>query len=327
MASCLHQTRVNADARPDGLHSPVNLFQVENVFPALLGFVRGKALLFMYDAVSVKVFNDNAPRMQRVSGRGHVGFKHASGRTRLNDLHQSGSAKIRLPKVYDGVPVAVLINTAGGLTGGDRLAFAADIDAGAHAIVTSQAAERAYRSSGGVAEVENRLSAGNGATLEWLPQETILFNASGLHRSMSVDLVGDARLLAVESVVLGRTAMGETVDRVTFRDRWRIHRDGRLLFADDVRLEGDAGDILKGPATAGGGLAFATLVDCAVDADTRLGLARDALGQLGIRAAASAWNGVLVARFVGADGRALRDGLISFLETYRSADLPRVWHC
>ncbi|WP_417677732.1 urease accessory protein UreD [Roseibium sp.] len=281
----------------------------------------------MYDAAIVNPINDNAPRMQRVSGRGHVAFKHASGRTRLSDLHQSGSAKIRLPKVYDGVPVAVLINTSGGLTGGDRLTYEAGVDAGGHAIVTSQAAERAYRSSGGVAEIENRLTAGNGATLEWLPQETILFNASGLHRTMTVNLSGDARLLAIESVVLGRTAMGETVDRISFRDRWRIQREGRLVFADDVRLEGDASDILKGPATAGGGLAFATLVDCAVDADTRLGLARDALGQLKIRAAASAWNGVLVVRFVGADGRSLRDGLMTFLETYRSAGLPRVWHC
>lgn len=265
--------------------------------------------------------------MQRVSGRGHVAFKHASGITRLSDLHQSGSAKIRLPKVYDGVPVAVTINTAGGLTGGDRLAFEAGVGAGGRAIVTSQAAERAYRSSGGAASVANSLSAGDGATLEWLPQETILFNASGLHRSMTADLAGDARLLAVESVVLGRTAMGETVDRVSFRDRWRIRRDGRLVYADDVRLEGDGSGILKGPATAGGGLAFATLVDCAVDAETRLGLARDALGRLKIRAAASAWNGVLVARFVGADGRSLRDGLMTFLETYRSVGLPRVWHC
>lgn len=281
----------------------------------------------MYDAAIVNPINDNTPRMQRVSGRGHVAFKHASGTTRLSDLHQSGSAKIRLPKVYDGFPVAVLINTSGGLTGGDRLTYEAGVDAGGHAIVTTQAAERAYRSSGGVAEVANRLSAGNGATLEWLPQETILFNASGLHRSMTVDLAGDARLLAIESVVLGRTAMGETVDRVAFRDRWRVHRDGRLVFADDVRLEGDGRAILNGPATAGGGLAFATLVDCAIDAETRLGLAREALGQLKIRAAASAWNGVMVARFVGGDGRSLRDGLMSFLKTYRSADLPRVWHC
>ena len=285
----------------------------------------------MYGVASVKVARDTAVRLQRASGRASVGFKKSADSTRLDDLYQSGSAKIRLPKVYDGVPVAVIINTAGGLTGGDHFAYEAALAPETHAIVTTQAAERAYRSPGGVAEVTTRLAAEDGAMLEWLPQETILFNASGLHRSMSVDLKGSARLIAVESVVLGRTAMGETVDTVAFRDHWRIHRDGRLVFADDIRLEGNADDIFKGSATANGALAFATLVDCAQDADTRLELARDALTDIGVgfdlRAAASAWNGVLIARFVGADGRSLREGLIKFLETYRSAELPRVWHC
>lgn len=285
----------------------------------------------MYDVASVKVAGDTAVRLQRASGRASVGFKKSADSTRLDDLYQSGSAKIRLPKVYDGVPVAVIINTAGGLTGGDHFVYEAALAPGTHAIVTTQAAERAYRSPSGVAEVTTRLAAEDDATLEWLPQEAILFNASGLHRSMSVDLKGSARLIAVESVVLGRTAMGETVDTVAFRDHWRIHRDGRLVFADDIRLEGNADDILKGSATANGGLAFATLVDCAQDAETRLKLARDALADIGagldLRAAASAWNGVLVARFVGANGRSLREGLIKFLETYRSVELPRVWHC
>lgn len=283
--------------------------------------------LKMYDAAIAPVSGDREILLQRARGRARIGFKRSGTGTRLADLHQSGCTKIRLPKVYEGPPVAVLINTSGGLTGGDELNYEAELTADTHAIVTSQAAERAYRKSAGVARVDTRLNAGAGATLEWLPQETILFNASGLHRTMTVELEADARLLAIESVVVGRTAMDETVDQVDFRESWRVHRDGKLVFADDVRLEGDAQEILKTSATADHGLAFATLIDCAPDADTRLSRARTALDTCGTTAAASAWNGVLVARFVGADGRRLRDGLMSFLKSYRSSDLPRVWYC
>ncbi|MEJ8474908.1 urease accessory protein UreD [Roseibium algae] len=285
----------------------------------------------MFDAAVTQTSQAEAAPMQRALGEACVTFKHDGSKTRLDDLYQCGSAKFRLPIVYDGIPVAVLINTAGGITGGDIYKYDARVASNGHAIVTSQAAERAYRRSGGIGKIAVTLSAGEGATLEWLPQETILFNASALHRSMTVDLDETARYMALESVVLGRTAMGETIDTVSFRDSWRIRRNGKLIFADDVRLEGDTKDILKGTATTGGGLAFATLVECAADADNRLELARQALEPFthgtNVRAAASSWNGVLVARFVATDGRALRDALMIFLETYRSAPLPRVWHC
>lgn len=268
--------------------------------------------------------------MQRVQAEARVGFKLAGGRTRLAELYQSGSAKIRLPKVYDAPVTAVLINTAGGLTGGDRLSFNVDAGPGAHAIVTSQTAERAYRSSGGCARVTGRFALEKGAFVEWLPQETILFDASRLRRNLQADLSGDARLIMLESVVVGRTAMDERVGSVLFTDSWRIRRDGRLVFADNIRLDGDPARCLHGLATAGGGVAVATLVDCAPDAEDRLERARNLLADsacAGVQAAASAWNGLLIARFVAKDGRGLRSALITFLTGYRGSDLPRVWHC
>jgi urease accessory protein len=281
----------------------------------------------MYDAPTIDVPKTRAAALQRANGRACVSYKKTTTGSRLDDLHQSGCAKVRLPKIYEGPPVAVLINTAGGLTGGDRLIYEASVQKGARAIVASQTAERAYKSASGVARAASRLDVADGGSLEWLPQEVILFNRSALHRSMDVTLEGNARLLAVESVVVGRTAMGETVDRVDFRDRWRIRRDGKLVFADDARLDGDPGDILTGRAATAGMIAFATLVDCGPAAEERIGQARSILERLEIRAAASAWNGLLTARFVASDGRALRDGLMTFLKAYRAAELPRVWTC
>lgn len=272
-----------------------------------------------------------ASRMQRAEGRASVGFSRARTAdgteiTALARLAQSGSAKIRLPKVYDGVPVAVLLNTAGGITGGDRLGFAATVTSDCHAVITTQAAERAYRSQSGAGEVHNAVAAGDRATVEWLPQETMLFEHSHLDRSLTVDLTGTARFIGLEMVVLGREAMGETVTTCSFRDAWRIRRDGRLVYADTIRFGPDIA-MLDHLATARSARAFATFVDCGPQAEGRLLQARDLIAALPVRAGVSAWNGQLVARFLSPGSRALRDSLITFLEAYRSAPLPRVWHC
>ena len=284
----------------------------------------------MYDADTASELNSHASAMQRVKGTARIRFALSYGTTRLADLYQNGSAKIRLPKVYNEPATAVLINTAGGLTGGDELTYQVAVDEGAHAIVTSQAAERAYRSSSGSAKVTGNLAVGQAATLEWLPQETILFQASRLKRRIQTDLAADARLLMLESIVLGRKAMGEQIRSVTFKDSWRIRRENKLVFADDIRFEGNPDDFLNGPATAKTGHMVATMVDCAVDAEDRLPRARESLDKLQTettRAAASAWNGVLVARLVSSDSRELRSALMNFLTSYRAASLPRVWHC
>ncbi|MBO0347119.1 urease accessory protein UreD [Roseibium sp. CAU 1637] len=272
----------------------------------------------------------NLPDMQRARGIAHVSFKLSGGRSRLDDLYQAGSSKVRLPRVYDPRPIAVLINTAGGITGGDSVTYEGRTGAGSEATITTQAAERAYRRSQGTGLIDTSLIAETGSTLEWLPQETIIFDHSALARRLRVDLLGDARFLGLETTVLGRTAMGETVEQATFRDSWRIHRDGRLIFADDIRLSGNTREILSGAATGQGAIAFATLVDCCPNAEDHLPRARqllDASLQPGVKAGASAWNGVLSARFVAPSGRALRETLMSFLESYRDRDLPRVWRC
>ncbi len=172
------------------------------------------------------------------------------------------------------MPEAVLINTSGGVTGGDRLQWRLEAGAGAALVVTTQAAERVYRSTGGEARIETRLVAGPGATLEWLPQETILFDAGRLDRRLEVDLAADASVTLLESIVLGRAAMGEQVMSGALSDQWRIRRGGRLVHAEALRAEGDLARAAAGAATLAGGRAFATLVHLAPGAEARLDAAR-----------------------------------------------------
>lgn len=272
------------------------------------------------------------PGLQRARGLGRISVKATSGATsgavgpvtRLDRLHQDGCAKIRLPRDATAAGLeAVLINTAGGLTGGDRLAWSAEAAAGTRLTLTTQACEKLYRAEAGRAEVETRLTVGAGARLDWLPQETILFDGAALARRLDAELAPDATLLAVEAVILGRTAMAETVRHGEVRDRWRIRREGRLVFADDLALAGPIAATAALPPLLGGARAFASLLLVAEDAPRFLAPLRAAIAGAG---GASAFDGKLFCRLVAPDGLALRRALIPALAVLRDGQpCPRVW--
>lgn len=264
---------------------------------------------------------------QRVEACGRIAVKQVGGRTRLDVLHQEGAAKIRMPRVAGQGLEAVLINTAGGLTGGDRLAWQVEAGPGASLEATTQACEKIYRASEGCAEVTCRMSAASGAWLAWLPQETILFDRAALSRRIEADLADDAEALIVESCIFGRQAMGERVARATFRDRWRVRRGGRLVHAEDFAIGPDVADTLSLAAAGGGRIAFATVLLVAPDAADRL---EDIRRLLGPADGASAWQtggtGKLLARLAAGDGLTLRRRLIPVIKLLnKEAAVPKVW--
>lgn len=264
------------------------------------------------------MFDAAAPSLQRVRGRAEVVL--AGGRPLR--IFQQGSAKAMLPRVHGGPAEVLFLNTAGGLTGGDRLSWALAVEGAA--VATTQTAERAYRSAGGRAEVGVALSVGAGGALDWLPQETILFEGSALTRRTRIDLGRQARLVFCEMVVLGRRAMGETVARIDLRDRREVWRDGVPVLVEPVALDADA--LAPRPALLDGARALATVVLVADGAEDALGPVRAALGAPGVRAAASAWDGRCLVRMTAQDGLPLRRAVARVLSVMRrGAPLPRVW--
>lgn len=220
---------------------------------------------------------------------------------------------------------AIFINTSGGVTSGDRLHYAAQVKGGAQLDVTTQAAERIYRAPNGAGEITTTLRLDAQSRLDWLPQETILFEGAALKRQLNIEMGERASLLALETLVLGRKAMGETLRKARLSDQWRIRRGGRLVYADAVRFDAPEAQTMSA-ATLGGNRALATLVYVAPDAEARLDFARGLLGLSEVQAAASAWNGMLALRFLAPDAYPLRKALISFLTEFRGRTLPRVWH-
>lgn len=265
------------------------------------------------------------PRLERARGCLGLGFHcDAGGRDRLFRCFQQGSLKARFPRTEANIPEAVMLNTAGGMTGGDAFSVEAEIAQGARATLTTQAAERIYRSKGADACLRVSLTLGQGSRLDWLPQETILFDGGRLFRRLDVAMAGDARLLLCEAVVMGRVAHGETVRGGRLADHWRIRRDGRLVYADSLGIGGDVAAIGKGRATLDGNGAFATLLAVSPDAEGRLAAVRGALDGSPTVSGASAWDGMLAARILAQDGARLRAALLGVLAAL-DIETPRVW--
>jgi urease accessory protein len=265
----------------------------------------------------------------RARGELRLGFARVDGRTRLMESYQSGCLRARNPRAEPGQdPCVVLINTGGGVTGGDRLTQRFHWGPGARAALATQAAEKVYRSAGGEVDIATRFEVEAGAHAEWLPQETILFDRARLNRSATVVMAGDAAFLGVEIMVLGRAAMGETVKDAYLRDRWKITRAGRLIYADAQLLDGPVDQLMDRAAVGAGARAMAVVLYVAPDAPSRLEEVREALASAKGRAAASAWNGLLAARFLAPDGASLKQDLLPVLSALRGGrPLPRVWTC
>ena len=257
----------------------------------------------------------------RARGRIALGVAAHAGRTRRARVHEDGSLRVRFPNATGEALEAVIVNTGGGMTGGDRFAVEIALGQGAQLLAGSAAAEKIYRSTGPAAEMTLKLELGAGAELAWLPQETILFDRARLARRIDVELAAGASLLLAEAVVFGRAAMGETMEQGLFTDHWRVRRAGKLVFADSVRLDGKVAAKLGAAAAAGGGIAIATVLVTPAGEGTLASLrALEFAGEVGI----SAWNGIAVARLVARDGARLRHDLISVLAALR-AQVPRLW--
>ncbi len=256
---------------------------------------------------------------------GHIALHVAAsgGRTRRTRVLEDGSLRVRFPNVSVEPLEAVIVNTGGGMTGGDRFAVEIALGAGASLIAGSAAAEKIYRSTGPDAEMTVGFDLGAGARLAWLPQETILFDRARLTRRIDVDLAAGAALLMVEAVVFGRAAMGEAMNSGHFADRWRVRRAGRLVYADTARLDGAIAGKLAQPAVTGGGIAIATVLIASGDESTLAtlrALGENFRGEVGC----SAWNGVALARLCAKDGAALRHDLILLLAALGQS-VPRLW--
>jgi urease accessory protein len=258
----------------------------------------------------------------RATGCVSLSARPLNGRTRRGRVYEDGSLRVRFPNVTDAALEAVLVNTAGGMTGGDRFAIDMNLEPDAHLLAGTAAAEKIYRTTGPDTELTVSLTLGEAAQLEWLPQETILFNGARLSRRIGVELADTASVLICEPVVFGRCAMGETVEDGAITDRWQVRRGGKLIFAETLRLSGGIARNLAQPAIAGGDAAIATMfiAPAADQIAEKLRALAPFAGETGV----SAWKGFALVRLCARDGAALRMDIVRILAALGRA-VPRLW--
>jgi len=271
--------------------------------------------------------------LARSVGRVEITFERERGDSCLKHLFQSGCGRVRFPSVDSQyAPEAVLINTAGGLTGGDHMSYDLIVGDGANLTVTGQAAEKIYKSIGPDVLIDSNLNVGSNAYLEWLPQETILFDRARLKRINKIELTDTSKLLAVEATVFGRQAHGETVHEAALTDGWEIRRDGKLIWYDRFRLDGEMSQILSRPALLDGARAMATLIVMGPNQNEILGAVRDVEVEDATRIGATDLDGgPLVVRILDLKPQRMRKTLVKLIQIVREkltgeiVPMPAVW--
>jgi urease accessory protein len=266
-------------------------------------------------------------RAQRAVGRLDLSFQATNGQTRIAKFYQEGCLKARLPRPVDAaICEAVTLNISGGVAGGDELQTVITLTAGAQASVASQAAERIYRALDAPSRIGTAIALGAGARLDYLPQETILFDGFSLRRSLTIDLAGDAAFLGVESILFGRQAMREILRAGELHDRIVLRRGKQILLQDMTRLQGDIAGRLARTAIGNGAAAMASIILAAPDAPARLAGLRHVLAESGLTAGATVFNGIVFARILAQDGCGLRNCVIAAVTNLRDGrPMPRVW--
>ena len=272
--------------------------------------------------------------LQRARGAGRIVLSGSAKGTRLVDLYQKFPTRVMFPKIGDGaMKEAVIVNSAGGIAGGDRLEFEVIALNKASIAVTSQAAEKVYRALDQPARVSTKLKARGAAKLAWLPQETIIFNQARIRRHIEIDVSTGAELMALEWLVLGRSAHGEAVVSGYIADSWRIRKDDRLIWADGFHVTDDVFTHLHKRALLSNCKAIGTLIYFAPDLDARLQVLREIAASLECHCAATAVGGLIIIRFAAEACSDLRRGLRSLLDQFGRKlgpspfGVPKMWSC
>jgi urease accessory protein len=272
--------------------------------------------------------------LERANGAGRILVTGSASGTRISEVYQKFPIGLMFPRIgNDLVKEAVIVNSSGGIAGGDRLEIEVVALNDASVAVTTQAAEKVYRALDRPARVGTKLRVCGTAKLAWLPQETIVFNQARICRQTEIDVCSGAELIALEWLVLGRAARGEEVVSGHISDSWRIKKDGHLIWADGFRVSDEVFAQLHRKALLSNWRAVATLVYFGPGLDIRLEILRKIAASLDCCCAATIVGAIIIVRVAAAVSSDLRRGLRRLLEQFSRElgpgpfGVPKMWSC
>jgi urease accessory protein len=261
-----------------------------------------------------------------------LGYERRGARTVLAERRHDGPLVVQKALYPEGDEVChtIVVHPPAGIAGGDELDLRIRAAPGAHALLTTPGAGKWYRSAGPWARQRIAVAASGDACVEWLPQETIVFDGAMADLRCDVALAGDARYIGWEILCFGRTGSGERFARGTFLSSTRIVRDGVPLWIERGQVDG-GGRLLDSPAGLGGQPICATLVAAAPAIPDTLVSECRAIPSAAGEAAVTRLPGVLVARWRGASSEVARGYFARLWRCVRPALArrvarePRIW--
>jgi len=259
-----------------------------------------------------------------------LGFSFENRKTTLSRKSHDGPLVVQKPLYPEGGEVChvIVVHPPGGIAGGDELDLAVAAERGASVLLTTPGAAKWYRSAGPWAR--QCLAFDVQGALEWLPQESIVFDGALAQAEIEVDLAAGASLIGWDIVCLGRTGSGERFTRGSYRSSIRIRRGGKLLWLERGRIDG-GGRLQASPAGLDGRTVFGTLFSSALNLNQEvLNEMRNAEPEKG-RGAVTLLPGILLARYLGDSGEAARRYFTALWRILRPALIgraaiePRIW--
>lgn len=264
-----------------------------------------------------------------------LGFRRRAAATILAHREHAGPLRVQKPLYPEGETVchAIVLHPPSGIAGGDELEIDVTVGAGAHALLTTPGAGKWYRSAGAWARQRLGLAVAAQGKLEWLPQETIVFDAARAAMDSRIDLAADACLIGMEVLCLGRRASGEAFRHGALHLATRVQRAGQPVWLERGRLDGGSA-VLDSPAGLAGFSVSGTLLAAAPHVEPSLLAACRAIPaqEAGARHGLTLLPDLLVARYLGHSSEAARHWLVALWQVLRPALIgreaqpPRIWN-
>ena len=258
-------------------------------------------------------------------------FARRGEQTILTKRRHSGPLVVQKPFYPEGAPChCYLLHPPGGVVGGDELAIDIHVADQAHALVTTPAAGKFYRSNGRLAKLEQKLSVADDALLEWLPQETIFFDGCHVHASTRIELDSAAKLVAGEIACLGRPASKERFTNGACTQRVQVWRDGKPVFLERAHYGGGS-DILSAKWGLANHTVNGTMLVTPANRDMLEAVRNIERRSNSALFSASLLEDLMVCRFMGQQGEQARNCFTEVWKTIRPqlaqrpASVPRIW--
>ncbi|HSB96001.1 MAG TPA: urease accessory protein UreD [Spongiibacteraceae bacterium] len=261
-------------------------------------------------------------------------FAKSQQRTILAAREHSGPLVVQkaLYPEGDGICHAVIVHPPGGIAGGDQLQLHVQLDEAAHALLTTPGAGKWYKANGLTASQSLRFAIAQDALLEWLPQETILFDAAQVRMRAHIELAGNARYAGWEVVCLGRRAAAEQFKTGRWQQHLEIFRDGEMIWGDYADVCGDDPLLLSPVGMCGRSVVGRLVIAAGITPPDILAQCREVTGSNDDLFAVSALPEIFVATYLGDNAEAVRGYFERLWQVLRpwyanvAAQRPRIWN-